>query len=81
MVICSDGLDRGDPSVLDGSLQRLSRLSHRIIWMNPMMGEQDDEYVAASLGMSVAMPYIDLMWSGHNLESLVAFAEALPEIR
>ena len=81
VVICSDGLDRGDPAVLDSALERLSRLSYRIVWMNPMVGEQDEEYVAASLGMSVAMPYIDLMWSGHNLASLVAFADALPEIR
>jgi len=81
VVICSDGLDRGDPAVLDSALERLSRLSYRIVWMNPMIGEQDDEYVAASLGMSVAMPYIDLMWSGHNLASLVSFADALPDIR
>ncbi len=81
VVICSDGLDRGDPAVLDAALERLSRLSYRIVWMNPMMGEQDEDYVAASLGMSVAMPYIDHMWSGHNLASLVAFADALPEMR
>jgi uncharacterized protein with von Willebrand factor type A (vWA) domain len=81
VVICSDGLDRGDPAVLDAALERLSRLAYRIVWMNPMMGEQNDEYVAASLGMSVAMPYIDLMWSGHNPASLVEFADALPEIR
>ena len=35
VVICSDGLDRGDPAVLDGALERLSRLSYRIVWMNP----------------------------------------------
>jgi hypothetical protein len=81
VVICSDGLDRGDPAVLDAALERLSRLSYRIVWMNPMIGEQAEEYVAASLGMSVAMPYIDLMWSGHNLASLVSFADALPDIR
>jgi len=80
VVICSDGLDRGDPAVLDSALERLSRLSHRIVWMNPMKGESDDEYVAASLGMSVAMPHVDLVWSGHNLESLVEFADVLPEI-
>jgi uncharacterized protein with von Willebrand factor type A (vWA) domain len=81
VVICSDGLDRGDPAVLDLALERLSRLSHRIVWMNPMKGESDEEYVAASLGMSVAMPYVDLVWSGHNLDSLVEFADVLPEIR
>jgi len=81
VVICSDGLDRGDPAVLDLALERLSRLSHRIVWMNPMKGETDDEYVAASLGMSVALPHVDLVWSGHNLESLVEFADVLPEIK
>ena len=35
VVICSDGLDRGDPAVLAGAMERLSRLSHRVVWMNP----------------------------------------------
>ncbi len=80
IVICSDGLDRGDPALLDSALERLARLSYRIVWMNPMVRDQE-EYVAGSLGMSVAMPYVDLLWSGHNLDSLSEFAEALPGIR
>ena len=65
---------------LTGALERLERLSYRIVWMNPMMREQQ-KYVPASLGMSVALPHVDIMWSGHNLESLMAFAETLPAIR
>lgn len=80
VVICSDGLDRGDPALLDGALERLSRLSHRIVWMNPLKGDLD-EYTATSLGMSVALPHIDLLWSGHNLASLESLAGALPGIR
>jgi len=80
VIICSDGLDRGDPAVLDDALERLGRLSHRIIWMNPMMGDSE-EFVPTSLGMSVALPHVDLVFSGHNLESLEAFAEALPAVR
>jgi uncharacterized protein with von Willebrand factor type A (vWA) domain len=80
VVICSDGLDRGDPALLDDALDRLGRLCHRIVWMNPLKGDLD-EYTATSLGMSVALPHIDLLWSGHNLASLEAFAGALPEIR
>jgi uncharacterized protein with von Willebrand factor type A (vWA) domain len=38
VVICSDGLDRGDPSVLAAAMERLSRLSHRIVWLNPHWG-------------------------------------------
>ena len=35
VVICSDGLDRGDPDVLATAMERLSRLSYRIVWLNP----------------------------------------------
>jgi hypothetical protein len=79
VIICSDGLDRGDPALLDDAMRRLHRLSHRIIWMNPMKGS--GELSSPSLGMSVAMPHIDLLWSGHNLESLEEFATTLPRIR
>jgi len=79
VIICSDGLDRGDPALLDDALRRLRRLSHRIIWMNPMKGS--GELSSPSLGMSVALPHIDLLWSGHNLASLQEFATTLPGIR
>ena len=39
VVICSDGLDRGDPDVLATAMERLSRLCHRVVWMNPHKGD------------------------------------------
>ena len=39
VVICSDGLDRGDPAVLAAAMERLARLSHRVVWMNPHKGD------------------------------------------
>lgn len=80
VVICSDGLDRGDPGLLDSAMERLGRLSHRIVWMNPLKGDQEP-FVPSSLGMSVAMPHVDLVWSGHNFASLAEFAGALPSIK
>jgi uncharacterized protein with von Willebrand factor type A (vWA) domain len=80
VVICSDGLDRGDPALLDSALERLGRLSYRIVWMNPLKGDQEP-FVPTSLGMSVAMPHVDLVWSGHNFASLAEFAGALPSIK
>ncbi len=80
VVICSDGLDRGDPALLDAALERLGRLSHRIVWMNPLKGD-NEPFTPTSLGMSVAMPHVDLIWSGHNFASLQEFAGALPRIR
>ena len=66
VVICSDGLDRGDPAVLAGAMERLSRLSHRIVWMNPHKGN-DADFRPSTLGMMVAAPHIDLLLSGHDL--------------
>jgi uncharacterized protein len=80
VVICSDGLDRGDPAVLSHAMERLARLSHRIVWMNPHKGD-DPHFRATSLAMLVAAPHIDVVVSGHNLPSLEEFAAMLPELR
>jgi uncharacterized protein with von Willebrand factor type A (vWA) domain len=80
VVICSDGLDRGDPAVLAGAMERLSRLSHKVVWMNPHKGD-DPHFRPSTLGMMVAEPYIDLLLSGHDLASLEELADRLPELR
>jgi uncharacterized protein with von Willebrand factor type A (vWA) domain len=79
VVICSDGLDRGDPQVLETALERLGRLCHRLVWMNPHKGTNRD-FTPTSLGMMVAAPHIDVLVSGHSLQSLEEFAELLPEL-
>ncbi len=79
VVICSDGLDRGDPGVLDAAMERLARLSHRIVWMNPHKG-RDPAFQPSTLGMMVAAPHIDLLLSGHDLSSLEELAALLPTL-
>lgn len=79
VVICSDGLDRGDPEVLAHAMDRLSRLCHHIVWMNPHKGD-NDSYQPQSLGMKVAYPHIDVLLSGHDLSSLEELAELLPKL-
>ena len=80
VVICSDGLDRGDPEVLAAAMERLARLSHRVVWMNPHKGD-DQNFRPSTLGMMVAAPHIDLTLSGHDLNSLEEFATLLPQLR
>lgn len=80
VVICSDGLDRGDPALLESSMEKLSRLCHRIVWMNPHKGDEAN-FKPNSLGMMVADPFIDEIYSGHNLASLEQFAENLRQLR
>lgn len=78
VVICSDGLDRGDPEVLATAMERLSRLCHHIVWMNPHKGDNPD-YRPQTVGMMVAHPHIDVLLSGHDLSSLEELAELLPK--
>jgi uncharacterized protein with von Willebrand factor type A (vWA) domain len=79
VVICSDGLDRGDPQMLSNAMERLARLCHRVVWMNPHKGDRRD-FQPSTLGMMVAAPYVDLLLSGHNLNSLEELAAMLPEL-
>jgi len=76
VVICSDGLDRGDPDLLATAMERLSRLSHRIVWLNPHAGGP-----GGALGMTVAAPHTDLILPGHDLSSLEELATLLPALR
>jgi uncharacterized protein with von Willebrand factor type A (vWA) domain len=75
VVICSDGLDRGEPELLDTSLARLTRLCHRLVWLNPHAsgGER-------SVGMAVAEPYVDELLTGRDLASLEELAALLPTL-
>ncbi|MGH3765289.1 MAG: vWA domain-containing protein [Pseudonocardiaceae bacterium] len=79
VVICSDGLDRGDPELLSDSMERLSRLCHKIVWMNPHKGNNAD-YQPQSVGMIAAEPHVDVLLSGHDLSSLEELATLLPKL-
>jgi hypothetical protein len=77
VVICSDGLDRGDPEILANAMERLSRQCHRLVWLNPHKGHNPD-FRPSTLGMMVVAPHIDLLLSGHDLDSLEELAALLP---
>jgi uncharacterized protein len=79
VVICSDGLDRGDPEMLAAAMERLRRLSYRVVWMNPHKGN-DPHFRPSTLGMIAAAPSIDLILSGHDLSSLEELATLLPTL-
>jgi uncharacterized protein with von Willebrand factor type A (vWA) domain len=76
VVICSDGLDQGEPQALDKAMQTLSRLAHKVIWVNPHKGDNED-YKPNTIGMMIADPYIDRIFSGHNFKSIEEFAKEL----
>ncbi|MGW2651436.1 vWA domain-containing protein [Streptomyces sp. NPDC001393] len=75
LVICSDGLDKDDPGLLREVMARLSRMSHHVIWLNPL--KADPRYQPLARGMAAALPYVDVFLSGHNIASLEETARVL----
>jgi uncharacterized protein len=74
-VLCSDGLERGDPERLGREMQRLQRLSHRVLWLNPL--KADPHYEPLTRGMRAALPAVDILLSGHSLGSLEELVDVL----
>jgi uncharacterized protein with von Willebrand factor type A (vWA) domain len=58
VVVCSDGLDVGDPELLAEQMARLSLLAYRVVWLNPLAATAGYEPLAA--GMRAALPYVDV---------------------
>jgi uncharacterized protein with von Willebrand factor type A (vWA) domain len=77
VVICSDGLERDDPALLRAQMERLARLSHRLVWVNPLKGSP--RYEPLARGMAAALPSVDVFLSGHNLASLEHLGRVLGE--
>jgi uncharacterized protein with von Willebrand factor type A (vWA) domain len=75
VVLCSDGLERGDPLVLAAQMARLGRVAHRLVWVNPLKGSP--RYQPLARGMAAALPHVDAFLPGHNLQSLEALCEVL----
>jgi uncharacterized protein with von Willebrand factor type A (vWA) domain len=75
VVIISDGWDTGDPAVVRREMQRLSRVAHRIIWVNPRTKSADYQPLAG--GMAAAWPFCDAVVSAHSLHALADLTAAL----
>jgi uncharacterized protein len=78
VLICSDGLEVGDPELLAEQMARLSRLAHRVVWLNPL--QEDPAYEPLARGMKAALPYVDLFASGHSLASIEELGAALAHL-
>lgn len=76
VVICSDGLEEDrDLQRLPRQVARLSRIAHRIIWVNPAKRHANYRPVLGSL--REALGYADHRLSGHTLEQLTKLAEVI----
>ena len=75
VVILSDGWERGDPMLVGREMERLARLAHRIVWVNPRVGASTFSVKAG--GMVAALPYCDALVSGHCFDALAEVVDAI----
>src|SRR5262245_2067096 len=75
VVILSDGWERGDPTMVAREMERLSRLAHRIVWVNPRVAAAG--FSPRAGGMVAALPHCDALVSGHSLRALEEVAAAI----
>jgi uncharacterized protein len=72
VLLISDGWDRGDPQLLGDEVARLQRSSHRLIWLNPLIGTAD--YAPLTRGLKAALPYVDDFLPVRTMTDMVELA-------
>ena len=77
VVILSDGWDRGDPDVLAEQMQRLRRVAHKLVWVNPL--KVTPGYAPLARGMAAALPHVDEFVEGHSIDAIEQLATVIAE--
>lgn len=77
VIVMSDGYDTGDPAELAEALRQLRRRARRIVWLNPLCLRPG--FAPVSQGMQAALPHLDLLAPGADLDSIAAVLPQLLE--
>ena len=72
VLLISDGWDRGDPIELRDQVAWLQRSSHRLIWLNPLIGTVG--YAPLTRGLQAALPHVDDFLPVRTLSNLADLA-------
>lgn len=75
VVVISDGWDTDEPAVLGARMRRLSRLAHRVVWVNPRVAAPDFEPLVGS--MAAALPHCDHFLPGHSVRAMADVLDAI----
>ena len=76
-IVLSDGLDTGEPEVLDAAMQQIKLRTKKLIWLNPLKGMRG--YEPIQMGMKAALPSLNHFGSAHNFESLLTLEKLLQD--
>ena len=77
VVILSDGWDRGDPDTLREQMERLHRVTHRLVWVNPL--KVTPGYAPLARGMAAALPHVDAFVEGHSVAAMEELIRVIGE--
>ncbi|MEY4545653.1 MAG: hypothetical protein RL685_1848 [Pseudomonadota bacterium] len=78
VIVVSDGWERAGAEVLQKEVRVLRERCHRLIWLNPRLGQPSYEPRVA--GMAAALPFVDDFLACHNLQSLRALSDHLARL-
>lgn len=68
-IVLSDGLDTGEPEVLEEAINKIRLRSKKLVWLNPLKGMQG--YEPIQQGMKAALPALSHFGAAHNFDSLL----------
>jgi uncharacterized protein len=75
VVVFSDGWERGDAGLLGEQMERLQRVAHRVVWVNPHRGKAGYEPLQG--GVVAALPHCDDFLAGHSLATFADLTEVI----
>lgn len=78
VLILSDGLDTGEPDVLEHALRKIKQRARKLIWLNPLKGM--DGYQPLARGIKAALPWVDDFLAAHSLDSLLQLETHLHDV-
>ncbi len=75
VLLISDGLERGDVSLLSRQAERLGLSCRRLIWLNPLL--RYEAFAPLAGGVRALLPHVDSFHPCHSLQSLEDIGHAL----
>ncbi len=75
VLLCTDGWERGDVSVLATEARALQRASYRLLWLNPLAGTRG--YTPESAGARALVAAVDDHLPANTIDGLAAIATLL----
>nr|WP_170538419.1 VWA domain-containing protein [Ruegeria arenilitoris] len=75
VLLITDGLERGDPGLLEKEIERLHLSARRLIWLNPLL--RWDGFAPKAQGVATMLPHVDSFRAGHSIASLEDLAAVI----